>query len=295
MHNAIKKVVFAGAVALSCTTLANAWGDRGHRLVAMVAENRLTPAARINVQLILGKDSLASIAAYADEYRHEHGDTAEWHYVDIPKDATSYDRDRDCPANHNHPGEPADSPWRDCAADRIPYFIAQLRKPGLSLEDKRLALEMLVHLVGDLHQPLHAIGDARGGNDIKIAFLGTQQCGERTRCNLHGVWDYGMIDRRGLNDKKYLAALEAEISEHHWDQVSQENPKVWAEQSHQMAVSAWVPNNVSVGRDYYEAGIKVIDRQMAVAGIRLARILNSIFTVAPPAATSTQTEVQPAK
>lgn len=281
MNTHLKRFAAITILIVASSTAAHAWGDKGHRLVALIAESRLTPAARINVQLILGTQSLADIAGYADEYRQAHADTAPWHYVDIAADATTYDRDRDCPASGGHPDEAKDSPWRDCAADRIPYFISRLRKTSLSLEDKKLALEMLVHLVGDLHQPLHAIGDARGGNNIQVAFLGSQQCGERTRCNLHGVWDYSIIDRRGLSEKKYVEKLETEIVEHHWEQISQENPKVWTEQSHQLAVAAWVPSNVSLGRDYYEAQLPVVDRQLAVAGIRLARILNSIFSVAP--------------
>lgn len=283
MNTFFKRFAFIAALAITCSPAAHAWGDKGHRLVALIAESRLTPVARLNIQLLLGKQSLADIAGYADEYRQAHGDTAPWHYVDIPADATTYDRDRDCPATGGHPDEVKDSPWRDCAADRIPYFISRLRKADISPEDKKLALEMLVHFVGDLHQPLHAIGDSRGGNDVYVAFLGSQQCGERTRCNLHGVWDYGIIDRRSLSEKKYIEKLESEISEHHWDQVSQENPKVWAEQSHQMAVAAWVPSNVSLGRDYYDVQQQVVDRQLAVAGIRLARILNSVFSVPPPA------------
>lgn len=278
------KKILIWTLCIGSAMQAHAWGREGHRYVALIADARLTPAAKAGVKELLGNQTLAEIAPYADDYRQMHPETARWHYTDIPLDQAHYDRDRDCPK----PVIPDADDWRDCATDRIPWAIQRLKDTSLPKADRTLALEMLVHLVGDLHQPLHAIGDARGGNDVRVGFLGAELCGERYRCNLHGVWDYSMIQRRNLSDAKYIAALNAEISEHHWDKVQQENPKVWAEESHRLAAEAWVPNNVMLGRDYYDTEIQVIDRQIAIGGVRLARILNAIFRtpVVAPAAVS---------
>lgn len=274
------KKMLVWTLSVGCALQAHAWGNEGHRYVADIAWTRLTPATQEGIKDLLGRQSLADIAPYADDYRSQHPETAPWHYVDIPLNQTHYDRDRDCPAA----APPDKDDWHDCAADRISWALQRLKDKSLSKEDHVLALEMLVHLVGDIHQPLHAIGDDRGGNSLRVGFLGSEQCGERQRCNLHGVWDYSMIDRRGMSETKYVAALNAEISEHHWDTVAQENPRVWAEESHRLAAEAWVPNNVMLSREYYDAEIQVVDRQIAVAGIRLARMLNSAFRTAAPAA-----------
>lgn len=276
------KKILALTLCLSTSTMAFAWGREGHRLVALIADTRLTPEAAAQVHYLLGKETLADVAPFADDYRQSHSNTGPWHFVDIPLDQQRYDRDRDCPVPAGIKAGSAEDVWRDCAVDRIPYFIGQLKNPALSKDDHAFALKMLVHIVGDLHQPLHAMGDARGGNQILVSFRGTSQCGERQRCNLHGVWDEGLIEDRGLNEKKYDAQLESEIAAHGWDRISQENPTVWANQSHQLAVEGWVPNGAAIGKDYYDTEIQVVDRQLAVAGIRLARILNNTLPKLPP-------------
>jgi hypothetical protein len=258
-----------------------AWGHEGHRLIALVAESRLTPDARQQAHLLLGRDSIVDIASFADDYRQDHPSTGTWHYVDIPYTQLTYDRNRDCPATPPSRFTTAADPdiWRDCVVDRIPFFAAQLKNPALSAKDRAFALKMLVHLVGDIHQPMHAIGDARGGNQVRVVFFGSEQCGERQKCNLHNIWDDGLIEHRSLSEKKYVSLLESEIAQHNWDKASQENPVVWANQSHRLAIDAWIPDRAGISKDYYDAEIAVVDRQLAVAGIRLARMLNTILVV----------------
>jgi hypothetical protein len=277
------KKILIGMICLGSVINTCAWGHEGHRLVALVAESRLTPEAHEQVHVLLGRESIADVASFADDYRQDHASTGPWHYVDIPYNQFTYDRDRDCPAAPASKSTTITDPWRDCVVDRIPYFIAQLKNPALGTKNRAFALKMLVHLVGDIHQPLHAVGDARGGNQIRVVFFGSDQCGERQMCNLHGIWDDGLIEHRSLNEKKYVELLESEIAQHKWDGISQENPAVWANQSHQLAVNAWVPDRAGIGKAYYDAEIPVVDRQLAVAGIRLARMLNAIFVASPSA------------
>lgn len=179
--------------------------------------------------------------------------------------------------------------WRDCVVGRIPFFAAQLKNSTLSAKDRAFALKMLIHLVGDIHQPMHAIGDARGGNQIRVVFFGSEQCGERQKCNLHNIWDDGLIEHRSLREKKYVSLLESEIIQHNWDNISQGNPVMWANQSHRLAIDAWIPDQAGIDKDYYNAEIAVVDRQLAVAGIRLARMLNAIL-VAPQSAPAESTK-----
>ena len=169
----------------------------------------MTPVALENVRYLLGKETLADVAPWADEYREDHRETAGWHFADIPGGQNSYDRNRDCPAAANAAG----AQWRDCVVDRILYFEERLKDPALDRKERAVAVKFLVHLVGDVHQPLHTIGEARGGNQIRVLLFGTPQCGERQLCNLHSTWDEGLMEHRNLNEKKYHAALESEIRE----------------------------------------------------------------------------------
>src|SRR5262249_13069454 len=73
-----------------------AWGPKGHAIVADIAQSRLTPVAKKNLQLLLGSESLASIASWADQIRKERDESYDWHFVDIPKDAPGFSEQRDC-------------------------------------------------------------------------------------------------------------------------------------------------------------------------------------------------------
>ncbi len=257
---------------LSMTQQGWAWGREGHRLTALVAETYLTPETKAQIAELLHKESLAEVAPWADTYRTEHSETAPWHFVDIPKAETKFDRNRDCPASAANP----QSPWRDCVTDRILYFEGQLGDTSLSPEERAIALKFIVHLIGDVHQPFHALGDARGGNDIRVTFMGSNQCGTNS-CNLHAVWDDSIIEHEGLNEKKYTAKLVQEIKNNNGERMNGGEPTTWANISHHYAVEAYAPNGAMLTRDYVEDESKVVDAQLALGGLRLARVLNRIL------------------
>lgn len=276
MHKTIVRSFIAAAL-LCCiaTPRSWAWGREGHRLTALVAENYLTPDTRAAVQELLGKDSMADVASWADAYRQDHPETAKWHFADTPKSEATYNRDRDCPASP----DPA-STARDCVVDRIVYFEMRLADKSLSHDQRAEALKYLIHFLGDIHQPLHMIADARGGNDIHVTFMGSGQCGN-FNCNLHGVWDDQMIDEHGFREKQYVAYLLSDIQEHNWEKLAGGTPFQWANASHQYAVNAFAPDGALLTKDYYAEEIKVVDSQLALGGLRLARILNTILSGQP--------------
>jgi hypothetical protein len=270
----------AGLLLLSLTTAKSwAWGREGHRLTALVAEQFLTPEAKAQVVELLHKETLADVAPWADTYRVDHPETGKWHYVDIPKSEAKYDRNRDCPVSTTDPK----SPWRDCVTDRILYFEGRLGDTSLPPSERAMALKFLVHFLGDVHQPLHAMGDDRGGNNISVSFLGNNQCGSY-KCNLHGVWDDSMIEQRGLSEAKYTALLLQEIKDNHWEKLSGGEPGTWATISHHYAVEAYAPNGALITHQYYNEEIKVVDAELSLGGLRLARLLNRILA-APDAPT----------
>ena len=254
-----------------------AWGREGHRLTALVAEQYLTPEAKAQIEELLRADSrshetLADIAPWADTYRMDHPETAAWHYVDIPSAAATFDRIRDCPVSKTDPK----SPWRDCVTDRILYFEGRLGDTSLSLEQRAIALKFVVHLIGDIHQPFHALGDDRGGNGIAVAFLGSSIC-DANNCNLHGVWDDSIIEQQRLSEQKYTDKLLQEIKDNHWERMDGGEPTTWANISHHYAVDALVPNGALLTHEYVAEESKIVDAQLALAGLRMARVLNRIL------------------
>ena len=268
------------AAVLLPSIAANAWWEKGHRLVGQIAWDHLTPVARRNVTFLLGKESLSDVAAWADVYRPTVTQTGNWHFTDIPGDKTTYDRDRDCPTQ---PGVKLGSygdKWRDCETDRILFFEGRIADPKLDPSERAESLKFLVHFIGDVHQPFHASGVAKGGNGIQVKAFGEDTCGSKSMCNLHAIWDGYLIDHRKLTDKQYLAKLEAEIRKEHVTAGSTD-PIAWTEQSKALSDSAMVANGADIDEAYFEKNIPLIDRQMELGGLRLAAALNAAFT-APP-------------
>jgi nuclease S1 len=268
------------------STTVHAWGPQGHRLVARVATNHLTQTARQNVGWLLGDASLAEVAVWADQYHEGNSQTSFWHYVNIPPDATSYDRDRDCP---RQPGVLAGSRgdrWRDCAVDRILYNQERLANISLDRADRAIALKFLVHLIGDLHQPFHALGVERGGNGIPVSAFGSATCtyddGTPYPCNLHGIWDTTLIAHRQLSDRQYLETLEPQLTRHRSDTVLNSSPAEWAMESHALAKAALLRPGAGVGEAYFRTQVALVDERLALGGRRLAALLNRSLTTPPP-------------
>jgi hypothetical protein len=279
----------AGALLICATAQQSwAWGHEGHRLSALVAEQYLTPETKLQIVELLradsaGKETLADVAPWADSYRTDHPETEKWHFVDIPKDA-QFDRSRDCPVSEKDPK----SPWHDCLTDRILFFEGRLGDASLSAAERAIALKFLVHPIGDIHQPFHTLGDDRGGNGISVTFLGSVMCGEY-HCNLHGVWDSSMIEDRGLSEQKYTDRLLQEIKDNHWERLDGGAPTTWANISHHYAVDAMAPNGALITREYVIEESKIVDAQLALAGLRIARVLNRILE-APDAAAAAEAQ-----
>jgi len=143
------------------------WGREGHRIIGDIAQERLTEVTRRNIQSLIGNNTLASVANWADEIRPERDETFGWHFVDIPKDTAGFSDARDCyRPDDRHKGARDDH--QNCVVDRIEYFMRVLGDKNAPREDRIEALKFIVHFVGDIHQPLHAIGEAKGGNGVHI-------------------------------------------------------------------------------------------------------------------------------
>lgn len=266
----MKKLVALLLLLVLPSTQSFAWGFKGHQIVGDIARNHLTATARQNLQALLGNDDLASIANWADEVRPNRPETFGWHFVDIPRDATGFSDERDCyRPDDKHPTTKDDH--HNCVVDRITMFKQVLADKNASQADRLEALKFVVHFVGDIHQPMHAIEDARGGNDIHISSFGSTQCGKYS-CNLHAEWDSGLIDHTGRSEQDYVAYLEQLITTQKL--AAGGTPETWANESLRLAKQVWLNDGGSVDESYYKANISVVDERLALAGLRLAAVLN---------------------
>ncbi len=247
-----------------------AWGPQGHRVIARVAVERLTPAARAGVRdLLHPDDTLADIADWADHEGHEvYPRSAPWHYVNIPIGSAHYTDGRDAERPDNVVHQIAR--YRQLLADR------STPKP-----ERQRALLFLVHFVSDVHQPLH-VGDNRdrGGNLTQIRF-------GADGTNLHQLWDSGLIRRIGGNDQVWVARIERAITPRTVQLWSRGTPEAWADESLQAAKVAYhdlegaprlVPSSYTLGDAYVKQVEPILIDQMARASVRLADELNAVFS-----------------
>lgn len=278
-----KFLATATLVAVLLPSAAHAWWEKGHRLVAQIAWDHLTPVARKNVQFLLGKESLSDVASWPDVYRPTVTQTGNWHFTDIPGDTDKYDRDRDCPLQPGVKKGSYNDKVRDCATDRIPFFEKIVADTTVDPSERATALKFLVHFVGDIHQPFHASGVEKGGNGITVTAFGRPTCSSyatTSKCNLHAIWDGFLIDRRKLSDKQYLKMLEGDIKAHSVE-AGPIDAVAWTEQSKIVSDAGMVQNGTDIDEAYYQKFMPTIDRQLELGGLRLAAVLNAAFTQPP--------------
>jgi S1/P1 Nuclease len=248
------------------------WGPEGHRIVGDIAQTRLTPTARLRVKELLGNDDLAAVSVWADDIKGERPETFGWHFVDIPRDASGFSEARDCyRADEKHAYALPDH--HNCVVDRIAMFQQVLADRNAPRQDRIEALKFLVHFVGDVHQPMHAMGEARGGNDIHVVEFGSSQCGNHA-CNLHSAWDMGLIEHTRLSERQYVSKLNQLIASRGLTRRAEGTPADWANESFLLAEKVWVNDGGAVDEAYYENDIGIVNRRLALAGIRLASLIN---------------------
>ncbi len=248
---------------------ARAWGRLGHRASARLAESRLSPRARAIIQELLEPDeSLADASTWADEHSREIPGSASWHYVNVPIASARYD--------------PGDCRGRRCVVAKIAEFREILADRRAPRARRRQALRFFVHLVQDLHQPMHVAdrGD-RGGNSLQL------RSGRYENTNLHQLWDSGLLrSRYRARDEPELVAdlkvLADRPESRGWAHGGLED---WADESLALGRRAYrVPgtdrtlrNGDEIGRAYEEANLPAALDRLAQSGVRLATLLNEIL------------------
>ena len=234
------------------------WGKTGHRVVGQIAENHLSKKAKKAIEQILEGESLAMSANFMDWIKAEpsYDHMNPWHYCTIPDDKT-----------YEEAGVPAEGD----AIQAINRLIAELKTKQFTDEDEAFALKCLIHLIGDIHQPLHVgNGNDRGGNDISIRFF-------RMERNLHSLWDSGMIDHEQLSYTEYAIALD-KVSDTKVAQLQNSTLMDWIYESRDLRPEVYdYPESGNLSWRYVYDHKHIMDRRLLEAGIRLAGVLNEIY------------------
>lgn len=280
-----------GNLALTCCFLVPlplfAWWETGHQTIARIAAAHLTPAARARIAYLLDventpeavADAMARASTWADETKRETR-TGAWHYIDLAVQDTRSDFAVRCKDD-------------DCAPARIRLFTAQLRSKEADYRwSNRDALRYVIHFVGDIHQPLHAISNADlGGNCERLnPLLGKAK-------NLHALWDGELIDQWSMSDKQLAARLDD--GARNFDTTGTVDD--WAWESHEIAIAdvyreLRIPTEdvlfppscndapleisdlqLEISSAYTGKMRPVVEEQLMKGGLRLAKLLNETF------------------
>lgn len=285
----------ASVAALTCCLLATSpcfgWWETGHRAVARVAAAHLTPAARVRVSRILGvadtaeavSEAMAQASTWADDVKKD-THTEEWHYIDLALQDSRGDISKRCPGGN-------------CVTVKIHAFATQLSNQKADARwSEADALRFLVHFVGDIHQPLHAVSDADLGGNCETL---DPPVGKAK--NIHAVWDGQIVNEMNTGDTEIATGLESYLKElgtarqSEWSGGSADD---WAWESHELArtliygklhiplepvifphsckeaPTEIVNFKAQVDGIYMDSMKPVVRDQLSKAGLRLARLLN---------------------
>ncbi len=256
----MKKLLLSFFLILSYSPLAFSWGKTGHRIVGEIAQRNLDPNALKAIKELAGDDDLSRLSTWPDDIRSDPkmGYTSPWHYVSIPTGKSYFDQKR------NKEGDVIEALFR---------FEDTLRDSKESKDHKLDALRFLIHMMGDLHQPLHVgLAEDRGGNSIRVKWF-------KTETNLHSIWDEELVDFEKLSFTEYSNYL---------NHFSNENKKDWekgtfmdwAKESQELRPKVYdlnIGESLSLSYEYNYKVKPIVELRLKQAGIRLAYVLNKIF------------------
>lgn len=279
--NAFIRQVGLFCLILSAPLTSFAWNAYGHLLIAEVAYQNLKPAVKDKVDGLVSTlhdqyssvSSFNQLADWPDTLRGESIDAyTRWHYINI---AFSFDG----------------SPLKDLVNDDNAVWAIQKSEPVIknakaNPSERARFLAFMSHIVGDLHQPLHTVsyisanlpdGD-RGGNQYFVIYRGKRQ-------NLHFIWDNGLgaFDGSTSSDKIRTAAksLMQQFPEAYFNQRPEDlNPEHWAQEGLELAKQSVynTPPDLAVSTEYLDNGKRLAQENAALAGYRLANLLNQLLS-----------------
>ena len=240
-----------------------AWGMLGHRIVGEIADSYITSKTRREIRKILGNESIAMSSNWPDFIKsdpsYKHLDT--WHYIDFHQKTSRSEMesllDKDTSMN---------------AYTRLLFLQSELKKKDLSKEKKVMYLKLVIHIMGDIHQPYHVgYHDDRGGNDIKVSWFNKPT-------NMHTIWDSQLIEYQQLSYTEYVSAI---------NHTTKEQREEWLKGG----LKSWVWDSFTITETLYDDvkpgdrlsyrynfdHVETLNNQLVKGGVRLAEVLNQIF------------------
>jgi len=247
---------------LLCSFTSNAsddWSDTGHRVVGKIADHYLKGKTKRNLKKLLNNKSLAFVSTYADEIKSDKrfNEFYTWHYINMPLDS-NYENSEKSKSGDLVTG--------------INYCIKVIKDEHSSNGDKAFYLKLLIHFIGDLHQPMHVgLVEDKGGNDFKLKWFYNDT-------NLHAVWDRKMIDSYNMSYSEL--AENTDVLTKQQVKVIQEGSIIdWVNETHKITrqVYANVKPNENLRYRYSYNNFETVRTQLQKGGIRLAKVLNDLF------------------
>ena len=251
------------ALLLGTATPALAWSQTGHRVTGAIADAHLGPKARATVKEVMGSESLAEASNWPDYMRSAPGafwqkESSPWHYVTIPQGKAYAD---------------VGAPPQGDAVTALTRFSAVLKDRKAPLAERQKALRFIVHIIGDLAQPLHVGrgGDLadRGGTDIKVTWFGRPT-------NLHSVWDFELVENERLAYTEWTPWLLAAATPDQMRDWSSPDPAQWMADSVALREQIY-PADPDLGYTYAFENRERVRQQLTKGGLRLAAYLNRLF------------------
>ncbi len=262
MHKLIPGILIIIALALPGKLMA--WGKTGHRVIGEIASLHLSEKALKEVRNILGNESIAMASTWADFIRSDSSYTFldTWHYINFKANLEYGEMvkllDTDSTVN---------------AYTKINFLRGELKRSIHSLETKAIYLKLLIHLVGDIHQPLHVSPEGTaGGNTIRVKWFGNAS-------NLHRVWDEQLVEFQQLSYTEYASAINF-VPDDKKKKLQQQPLSAWLFESYTIAQELHdeiKTENPSLGYNYNFKHLETLNNQLQKGGVRLAGILNEIF------------------
>jgi len=235
------------------------WGKTGHRVTGQIAEEYLTGKAKRALDNLLDGHSLAFVSTFADDIKADrtYSKYSAWHYVNYPLGMSYKDSEKSEYGN---------------IVMAIEECINKVKDDYNTKEDRVFHLKMLIHFVGDLHQPMHASrAEDKGGNDIQVQWFGEGS-------NLHRVWDKNLIESYGMTYSELAAEL-IDVDRKERKAIQEGTIYDWVDESHKICAKLY--DSVEIGEklgyrysyDYNE----LLFKQLQKGGLRLAKVLNDVF------------------
>lgn len=233
------------------------WGATGHRATGWIANKYLSKKARKAIEQILNGQSLAMASTWMDEVRSDStfDYMTDWHWVTIPYDQ-NYEQ-----STKNPNGD---------IIQTLERIIGELKSKKFSAQEQAQRIRILIHLVGDIHQPLHVGGkNDKGGNDVKIMWF-------RVDSNLHRVWDSDIIDGTQLSYTELAESLDKPSATEFktWQKAT---VREWANESQAYQKQVYDYGSGRLGYRYSYLYLPIVRQRLLQAGVRLAGVLNEIY------------------